>query len=79
MYQTSLLFRKVINSLSWSFVSSIYRLFANFAILVVLSRILDPRDFGIINYSIVIFNSIFLILTESVGQSYLIKKNLRKI
>ena len=74
MYQTSLLFRKVINSLSWSFVSSIYRLFANFAILVVLSRILDPRDFGIINYSIVIFNSIFLILTESVGQSYLIKK-----
>ncbi len=74
MYQTSIIFRKIINSLTWSLISSIYRLFINFAIIVIISRIIDPRDFGIINYSIVLFNSVFLILSDSIGQSYLIGK-----
>ena len=75
MYQTSFIFRKVINSLSWTVISSIYRLFINFAIIVIISRILDPRDFGIINYTVIIFNSIFLITSDSVGQSYLVDKD----
>ena len=74
MYQTSIIFRKIINSLTWSLISSTYRLFINFAIIVIISRIIDPRDFGIINYSIVLFNSVFLILSDSIGQSYLIGK-----
>ena len=52
MYQTSFIFRKVINSLSWTVISSIYRLFINFAIIVIISRILDPRIVGEEHYRV---------------------------
>jgi PST family polysaccharide transporter len=49
---------------------------ANFGIIIILTRYISPKEYGISNFTILIFNFIILGVLEAIGESYIkVKKN----
>ena len=44
---------------------------ANFGIIIILTRYISPKEYGISNFTILIFNFIILGVLEAIGESYI--------
>jgi len=67
---------KLFTSINWNFSIVITKLIVNIILLIVLSRYLSPREFGISQFTLIIFNLIAINIINSIGFSFI--KNLDK-
>ena len=67
---------KLFNFLSWNMLNILTKFIANFGIIIILTRYISPKEYGISNFTILVFNFIILGMLEAVGESYIkVKQN----
>lgn len=64
---SSTLFDKTFIGLNWTFLGSIFLASLNFVVLVILSRLLTPNDFGIVSAALLVINLSFILTEFGVG------------
>ncbi len=66
---------KLFTSINWNTIIVISKILTNIALLIILSRFLTPREFGISQFTIIIFNLVAVNVSNSIGLSLIKTSN----